>query len=144
MPFSTLHLNHMLLLPLNKLLVQFWLDIWSLFLTKLVELVSFGWFPGMGPAFKHSPQIFNTIGVEALRKPFQRLHVGLLYPFQSHFWCLFGIIVMLKPPVLSQFQLSTWWFEVKLKNLDLVLLFSLFHPLYAMYQYHWQENSPRA
>lgn len=38
-------------------------------------------------------------------------------------------------PFVSKFQLSSWWFKVNLKKLEVVLHY---------HQYHQQENSPRA
>lgn len=61
-----------------------------------------GRFPGQ-LAFKHSPQIFYSVEVGALGRPFQQLYVRLFYQFQNKFCCFLGIIDLLEHSLVSRF-----------------------------------------
>lgn len=75
--FSEFHPDRILLVALNKLLEEFWFDIWPLFLIKFVEFNYIWAFPGMDLTF-------NPIFSIGLRF---KLKLSLLYPFHNYLWC---------------------------------------------------------
>lgn len=90
MSLSKLHLEWTLLEDINKLLGEFWFDIWLDFLAELVEL------SGMKLTFKRSPHIFQDLMLMS------RPNFSLLYSFQNQVLCVFVIILLLKHLIVSK------------------------------------------
>lgn len=92
----------------------------------MAKFFQIGWFPGYRRDIKHGSHILNTTEVGALGRPFQKL----LYPVQIQFWCVFDHYSVGNPSF-------NCWFEVAEEFGGRPS--SLFHPLHADYQYHWQS-----
>lgn len=65
---------------------------------------------GTGLTFEHSPHYFHRVEIKAC----------FIHPTTS--FCVFEVIVLLKHWMVSNYQPSSWWFEVMMKCSEEVLI----------------------
>ena len=111
------------LTAIHKLLLVLWLNVLPLLLTELLKFSYICWLPGTDLFLQHS-HMFNGVQVRTLGRSFQNLNSSVIQSFLYHFWCVFGIIVLLEHPSAPNYQSSAddFWFSWRILEIIPIIL----------------------